>query len=75
VQGCGKLDFFEKVLVLLEATPSVPEATFMPPASIAGSRAIPLPNFRLLTGLWTAVTPRSANKAISSSVIQTQWAA
>ena len=37
--------------------------------------ATPLPSFRLLSGQWTTVTPRSLSRALSSGVSQTPWAA
>ena len=58
-----------------EAVPSVPSATFTPSSRARTTRAKPLPSFRLLVGLWTSDTSRSAMMRKSSSVHHTQWAA
>ena len=61
--------------LLLEATPSVPRATFTPASSRRGTGATPEASFRLDTGLWTAVTPRRTMPSMSSRLTHTQWAA
>lgn len=53
---------------------SVPSATAAPARRQAVRSAIPLPSWRLLCGLCTSVTPRSASRASSVSSTQTLWA-
>ena len=61
--------------LLLLAEPSVPKPTTIPLASISGTGAIPLANFKLDCGLWATRTDFSFIISISSSVTCTQWAA
>src|SRR5882762_3000977 len=60
-------------LSLVDA-PSVPSATVMPACSIRATGAMPVPSFRLLSGLCTAIAPRAAMSAMSFSETQMVWA-
>src|SRR5690606_35596839 len=53
--------------------PSVPRAAPVPWSSHSRTGAMPLPSFRLLAGLCTAVAPASPMRRMSPSVSQIAW--
>ena len=53
------------LLVMIE---SVPSPTVTPAASMAGTRAVPLPSFMFEVGQWATAQPRDATSSMSASV-------
>ena len=54
----------------LVTLPSLPSATVTPAATMRAIGAMPVPSFRLLSGLCTTTTPWRARRSMSGSSIQ-----